>query len=130
MIAYVVNLLVSDGAVVLEDVVVLSTSGSDELLDSGLSLGELHGITQLLEYGLETYQDLAQLVIRDIMELSSVVLRDDELYDDKSAYFSWRQQGYEDPRMGTHGVAFAQRTNVEESIGLVALKELEGRDLA
>lgn len=82
----VVDLLVSNGAIVLEDIIVSSTSGSDELLDSR--------------------QDLAQLVIRDVMKLCAVVLGDDKC------------------------VSLAEGPNVKESKSLVAFEELEGRDLA
>ena len=82
----VVNLLVSNGAVVLKDVVVRSACGVDELL--------------------EGRQDLTQLVIGDIGELGAVELGNDE------------------------SMALAEGADVEEGQSLVALEELEARDLA
>jgi hypothetical protein len=77
---YVVNLLVGNGAVVLEDVVVRSACGVDELLEGRLDRKDEHLFIYFYFYLKErTYQDLAQLVIGDIGELGAVELGNDEL---------------------------------------------------
>lgn len=73
-----VNFLMSNAAIVLEDIVIGGTSRVDNLLDNRQNLGEV--------------------IVRNIGQLSTVVLGNDK------------------------SVALAERTNIKESESLVALK--------
>lgn len=127
MVAYVVNLLVGNSAIVLKDIVISGTCGGNELLD-----GRLRYSCQRTNFQLplvcNTYQDLAQLIIGDVVKLSSMILRDHELAGQESGIPLWK--AYEVKILYTHSMALAERTNVKESEGLIALEELEGRNLA
>lgn len=92
-VTHMVNLLMSNGSVVLQDVVVGGARGSHELLESGLRGRETNLVSGDTDNGISwggcgdggglflllSYQNLGQLVVGDVGELGAVVLGNDEL---------------------------------------------------
>ena len=102
-----VNDLMGDPAVVLKNVEVLCSNSGGDLLCNGEELGER--------------------VVRDVCELLAVELGNDELLEQTCQYCGLL---HDSGKTNTDCMAPAQRVNVQEGKGLLALKELHGRDLA
>lgn len=107
---YMVHNLVRDPPIVLQEIIILQTLRNSNLLRYGEHLGEL--------------------VVGDVVEFRAVEFGDDELQKcqllhehSDGAIKGTRQRT-------TYRMAFAERTNIEESEGFLALKDLQGRDLA
>lgn len=131
------DFLVSQPAVVLQDVVVVRSGGDSDFLRDGLSkykegvsefIGPFAGLTQA-QVTFWTYQELSQAVVGDVCQLLAVVLRDDEL-----RWWWWSVMGVNQRgafnNKTTYGMTLAQRLDVHEGQGLVALEKLEGGDLS
>lgn len=74
----VVNNLMSNATVVLQQIVVGSTGGVCKLLDNRLRAFS-HRHVKWVHDGIGAYQDLAEVVIRNVQELRAVVLGDHKL---------------------------------------------------
>ena len=94
LITHVVHLLMGNCAVVLQDVVVDSTGGVDQLLQGGLRRGVASmSIDPASNVPLgSAHQNLGQLVVRDVGELRPVVLGDHKLRQRAASVVAGRQR--------------------------------------
>lgn len=120
------DLLVGALAVVLQDVVLDGARGDGEFLGYGLG-GE--GVSlwpdAVLQVKGHIYQELGQILVRDIRQLLAVVLGDDELSEPQPVS-KWLCSFVIE---ATHRMPAAQGLDVEERQRPFALKELVGGNL-